>query len=62
MGKIIKNGRVYAGGLTVDSELDVISENPIQNKVVAGAINQLNSNLSVNNKMRIVTTTRYYIK
>lgn len=50
MGKIIKNGRVYAGGLVVDSALDVASENPIQNKVVAGSINQINSDLSALNQ------------
>lgn len=43
MGKIIKNGQVYAGGVVVDSALSTTSENPVQNKVVKGALDTLSS-------------------
>jgi hypothetical protein len=57
MGKIIKNGRVYAGGLIVDAELDTTSENPVQNKAVASVINEFDSELSEFNTVHTVTNT-----
>jgi len=58
MGKIIKNGIDYGGGVAVDSTLDATSMNAIANKPVAEAITQLNndlSNYSVNTPLRNVT-------
>lgn len=40
MGKLVKNGIDYTNG-TVDSVLSDTSKNPVQNKVVTGAINNL---------------------
>ena len=40
MGKLVKNGIDYTNG-TVDSVLSNTSKNPVQNKVVTGAINNL---------------------
>lgn len=43
MAKIIKNGIEYTGGsgasnITVDEQLDENSTNPVQNKVIANAL------------------------
>lgn len=57
MGKIIRNGRVYAGGLIVDAELDTTSENPVQNKAVASAVNELDSELAEMNTLHTLTNT-----
>lgn len=46
MGKIIKNGIDYGGGVAVDSTLDTTSMNAIANKPVAEAITQLNNDLT----------------
>ena len=45
MGKIIKNGIDYGGGVAIDSALDATSMNAIANKPVAEAITQLNNDL-----------------
>ena len=49
MGKIIKNGIDYGGGVAVDSTLDATSMNAVANKPVAEAITQLNRNSSQKN-------------
>jgi hypothetical protein len=50
MGKLIRNGYEY-GGAIVDTALDTTSENPVQNKVVANAINTINTHLIKNKSM-----------
>ena len=46
MGKLIYDGVVYAGGVVVDSALSTTSTNPVQNKVVAEAVNTINTHLT----------------
>ena len=46
MPKIIKDGVAYGDGVMVDTALDSTSENPVQNKVVTGEINDIKSALS----------------
>jgi hypothetical protein len=46
MGKLIYDGVVYAGGVVVYSALSTTSTNPVQNKVVAEAVNTINTHLS----------------
>jgi len=46
MGKIIKNGIDYGGGVAIDSALSTTSMNAIANKPVAEAITQLNNDLA----------------
>jgi hypothetical protein len=46
MGKLIYDGVVYAGGVVVDSALSTTSTNPVQNKVVAEAVNTINTHLN----------------
>ena len=46
MGKLIYDGVVYAGGVVVDSALSTTSTNPVQNKVVAEAVNTINTRLT----------------
>lgn len=50
MGKIIKNGIDYGGGVAVDSTLDATSMNAVANKPVAEAITQLNNDLTANSQ------------
>jgi hypothetical protein len=57
MGKIIKNGIDYGGGVAVDSTLDATSMNAVANKPVAEAITQLNNDLTANNLGDYVTLT-----
>lgn len=44
MAKLMRNGKDYSGG-QVDETLNLMSKNPIQNKAVAAAIEQINSQL-----------------
>ena len=44
MPKIIKDGVAYGDGVMVDTALDSTSENPVQNKVITGEINDININ------------------
>ena len=46
MPKIIKDGVAYGDGVMVDTALDSTSENPVQNKVITGEINDIKSALS----------------
>lgn len=43
MGIIMKNDEDYTSGVFVDTELSENSDNPVANKTVATAVNQLNS-------------------
>lgn len=48
--RLIKNAVIEGGGgggttVTVDSELSLSSENPVQNKVITGALNALSSEI-----------------
>ena len=64
MGKLIKNGREY-GGVVVDTALDTTSTNPVQNKVVANAINTLNTHLTETSRQlvtgQIITKRDNYV-
>ena len=46
MPKIIKDGVAYGDGVMVDTALDSTSENPVQNKVITGEINDIKSALT----------------
>ena len=46
MPKIIKDGVAYGDGVMVDTALDSTSENPVQNKVITGEINDINASLT----------------
>lgn len=45
MGRIIRNGISYGGTGTVDPILDQQSSNPVENKAVAKAISDVNTDL-----------------
>lgn len=45
MGRIVRNGISYGGTGTVDPILDQQSSNPVENKAVAKAISDVNTDL-----------------